>query len=79
MMIFSFHNLQNAKQYGLGGLSCREGERSIGEKYQALPKIQFVYLDPVDECRYVCLLTGLLHYQFLALLFQADLSNSFGV
>ena len=35
-----------------GGISCREGERSIAERYQSLPSVRFVYLDTVDECRF---------------------------
>lgn len=36
-----------------GGIHCRESIRSIGQRYQTLPSVYFVYLDLQNECRWV--------------------------
>ena len=35
-----------------GGINCRESIKSIGQRYQSLPSVSFVYLDMKNECRY---------------------------
>jgi hypothetical protein len=35
-----------------GGIHCRESSRSIAERYQSLPNIQFIYLDTLNDCRF---------------------------
>lgn len=34
-----------------GGINCRENIWSIGQRYQTLPNVYFVYLDMQNECR----------------------------
>ena len=34
-----------------GGINCRESIRNIGQRYQSLPSVNFVYLDKKNECR----------------------------
>ena len=34
-----------------GGINCRESIKSIGQRYQSLPSVNFVYLDIKNECR----------------------------
>ena len=36
-----------------GGMSCHESSRRIGERYQALPSVNLVYLDLPNDCKYV--------------------------
>ena len=50
--IHSFRGWNRALLDFAGGIHCRESSRSIAERYQALPKIQFIYLDTLNDCRF---------------------------